>query len=99
MCFEHMKSIPSRLRFNFCEGVEIHQWKILLRGEQCAGTDMINAKKLGRTHQTCREHRSSNIMLVKVTFELGKQNKEFISLRGRGWRTKCHTTDCTHNTF
>jgi hypothetical protein len=37
---------------------------------------------LGRTHQPCREHPNNKIVLEEMSFELGKQNKEFFSSKG-----------------
>jgi hypothetical protein len=33
---------------------------------------------LGRTHQPCRELHSNKIVLEEMSFEMGKQNKDFL---------------------
>jgi len=37
---------------------------------------------LGRTHEPCRDHRNNKIVLEEMSFEMGKQNKNFFSSKG-----------------
>ena len=85
MCLEHMKLFWNLPRSSFDRGVGMHQRKALPTGTQwavCRYRHNHCKRMLGRTHQPCREHHNNKIVLEEMSFEMGKQSKEFVSSKG-----------------